>query len=151
MIVVADTGPLHYLILLQHIELLQRFYGQVLIPEPVASELSAAGAPAVVRWMTKPPTWIDVRPVPSEACTVSASAIAARSPRSRSSVIIETARRVVCRTVPAPRTYRTASWPATARDTVPPSSASPCAALTRLASAPSFSGHGPARSRCDRF
>ena len=42
MIVVADSGPLHYLILLEHIELLRRFYGQVLVPEPVASELSAA-------------------------------------------------------------------------------------------------------------
>jgi predicted nucleic acid-binding protein len=49
MIVVADSGPLHYLILLEHIELLRRFYGQVLVPEPVASELSAAGAPDVVR------------------------------------------------------------------------------------------------------
>jgi predicted nucleic acid-binding protein len=64
MIVVADTGPLHYLILLEQVELLQRFYGQVLVPEPVANELSAARAPAVVReWITKPPTWIDVRPV----------------------------------------------------------------------------------------
>jgi predicted nucleic acid-binding protein len=68
MIVVADSGPLHYLILLQHIELLHRFYGQVLVPEPVASELSAAAAPAVVRgWITKPPTWVEVRPVPSDA------------------------------------------------------------------------------------
>ena len=68
MIVVADSGPLHYLILLEQIELLRRFYGQVLVPEPVASELSAAGAPALVRdWITKPPTWVDVRPVPSDA------------------------------------------------------------------------------------
>ena len=67
MIVVADSGPLHYLILLEHIELLRRFYGQVLVPEPVANELSAAGSPAVVReWITKPPTWIDVRPVPPD-------------------------------------------------------------------------------------
>jgi predicted nucleic acid-binding protein len=42
MIVVADGGPLHYLIPLEHIELLWRFYGQVVVPEPVASELSAA-------------------------------------------------------------------------------------------------------------
>jgi predicted nucleic acid-binding protein len=67
MIVVADSGPLHYLILLEHIELLRRFYGQVVVPEPVASELAAAGAPAVVReWITKSPTWVDVRPVPSD-------------------------------------------------------------------------------------
>jgi predicted nucleic acid-binding protein len=68
MIVVADSGPLHYLILLEHIELLRRFYGRVLVPEPVAAELSAAAAPAVVReWMRKPPTWVEVRPVPSDA------------------------------------------------------------------------------------
>ena len=29
MIVVADSGPPHYLILIGHIELLHRFYGQV--------------------------------------------------------------------------------------------------------------------------
>jgi predicted nucleic acid-binding protein len=71
MIVVADSGPLHYLILLEHIELLGRIYGQVLVPEPVASELSAAGAPAVVRdWIAKPPTWVDVRQVPSDAVSM---------------------------------------------------------------------------------
>jgi predicted nucleic acid-binding protein len=71
MIVVADSGPLHYLILLEHIELLRRFYGQVLVPEPVASELSAAGASAVVReWITEPPTWIDVRPVPPDVVSM---------------------------------------------------------------------------------
>jgi predicted nucleic acid-binding protein len=71
MIVVADSGPLHYLILLEQIELLRRFYGQVLVPEPVASELSAAGAPALVQeWITNPPTWVDVRPVPSDAVSM---------------------------------------------------------------------------------
>ena len=34
MIVVADSGPLHYLVLLEHIDLLRRFYGQVLVPDP---------------------------------------------------------------------------------------------------------------------
>lgn len=68
MIVVADSGPLHYLILLEQTELLRRFYGQVLVPEPVAGELSAAGAPAVVReWMRRPPTWVEVRRVTSDA------------------------------------------------------------------------------------
>jgi predicted nucleic acid-binding protein len=88
MIVVADSGPLHYLILLQHIELLRRFYGQVLVPEPVASELSAAGAPAIVReWIRTPPTWVEVRPVPSDAVSMitddldPASERRSRSPR----------------------------------------------------------------------
>jgi predicted nucleic acid-binding protein len=35
---------------------------------PVADELSDKGAPDVVRaWITKPPTWVDVRPVTSDA------------------------------------------------------------------------------------
>ena len=68
MIVVADSRPLHYLILLEHIELLWRFYGQVLVPEPVAGELSATAAPATVgEWIRKPPTGVEVRPVPSDA------------------------------------------------------------------------------------
>jgi len=71
MIVVADSGPLHYLILLEHTELLRRFYGQVLVPEPVAKELSAAGAAAIVReWITEPPTCVDVRPVAPEAVSM---------------------------------------------------------------------------------
>ena len=71
MIVVADSGPLHYLILLEHIELLRRFYGQVLVPEPVAGELSATAAPVAVReWIRKPPTWVEVRPVPSDAVSM---------------------------------------------------------------------------------
>ena len=47
MIVVADTGPLHYLILLDHAELLHRFYGQVVVPDAVAIELSSPSAPSV--------------------------------------------------------------------------------------------------------
>lgn len=79
MIVVADSGPLHYLILLEQVDLLRRFYGQVLVPEAVASELSATGAPGIVReapgivreWITKPPTWVDVRPVsPAAVSTI---------------------------------------------------------------------------------
>ena len=68
MIVVADSGPLHYLILLDHTELLRRFYGRVLVPDAVASELSSAGAPPVVHnWIEQPPSWVDVVPVGSEA------------------------------------------------------------------------------------
>jgi len=62
MIVVADSGPLHYLILLEQVDLLRRFYGQVLVPQAVASELSTSGAPGVVReWITGPPSWVEVR------------------------------------------------------------------------------------------
>jgi predicted nucleic acid-binding protein len=68
MIVVADSGPLHYLILLDCTELLQRFYGRVLVPDAVASELSSVGTPPIVRdWIEQPPSWVDVVPVSSEA------------------------------------------------------------------------------------
>jgi predicted nucleic acid-binding protein len=68
MIVVADSGPLHYLILLDHTELLEHFYRQVVVPDSVAGELTAAATPRVVReWMARPPSWVDVRLVPSEA------------------------------------------------------------------------------------
>jgi predicted nucleic acid-binding protein len=59
MIVVADSGPLHYLILLEQTELLPRFYGQVFVPEAVLRELTASKAPQPVReWFSKPPTWL---------------------------------------------------------------------------------------------
>ncbi len=67
MIVVADSGPLHYLIRLEQVDLLRRFYGQVLVPQAVAGELSTVGAPGVVReWITRPPSWVEVRPVASD-------------------------------------------------------------------------------------
>lgn len=66
MIVVADSGPLHYLILLEQTELLPRFYGAVIIPEAVFSELTNASAPQPVRdWLAEPPSWLRVQSVPS--------------------------------------------------------------------------------------
>jgi predicted nucleic acid-binding protein len=68
MIVVADSGPLHYLILVGHVDLLRRFYGQVLVPEAVAQELSVSSTPDIVRdWIAVPPSWVDVRPLAPEA------------------------------------------------------------------------------------
>ena len=68
MIIVADSGPLHYLILLDHSELLRRFYSRVVVPGAVASELSAGGAPPAVRdWTLQPPSWVTVVPVALEA------------------------------------------------------------------------------------
>ncbi len=66
MIVVADSGPLHYLILLNQAELLHRFYGQVVVPEAVLRELTSGRTPQPVRdWLSKPPAWLRVQVVPS--------------------------------------------------------------------------------------
>lgn len=71
MIVVADSGPLHYLILLDHADLLHRFYDEVLVPEAVAAELSTLSAPLVVRdWMSRAPSWLRV--VTVESSTIQA-------------------------------------------------------------------------------
>lgn len=62
MIVVADTSPLNYLILIQHIDILGTLYGQVVIPPTVQDELLASRAPAPVRaWINNPPKWLEVR------------------------------------------------------------------------------------------
>jgi len=67
MIVVADSGPLHYLILLDHADLLHRFYGEVVVPEAVAVELSSPSAPLVVRdWISRAPSWLSVVHVESD-------------------------------------------------------------------------------------
>ncbi len=44
MIVVSDTSPLNYLILIGEEELLPKLFGRVVIPNAVFGELQAAGA-----------------------------------------------------------------------------------------------------------
>jgi predicted nucleic acid-binding protein len=62
--IVADTSPLNYLVLIHQINLLPNLYGQVLIPESVLEELSAIETPQLVRnWATNLPEWIEVLPV----------------------------------------------------------------------------------------
>jgi predicted nucleic acid-binding protein len=62
MIVVADTTPLNYLVLIGQIELLSALYRTVLIPQEVHRELQQPGTPPTVRaWATKLPAWCEVR------------------------------------------------------------------------------------------
>jgi predicted nucleic acid-binding protein len=49
MIVVADTTPLNYLVLIGQIELLPTLYHTVLIPQEVHRELRQPGTPPMVR------------------------------------------------------------------------------------------------------
>jgi predicted nucleic acid-binding protein len=63
--VVADTGPLHYLILIDQIELLPRMLGSVSIPAVVRDELDQAMTPERVRrWIANPPPWLAIVPAP---------------------------------------------------------------------------------------
>jgi len=68
MLAVADTGPLHYLILIDHADLFGQLLERVLIPDAVRDELCNPGAPASVRsWIASPPHWLSADPVPSAA------------------------------------------------------------------------------------
>ena len=62
MIVVADTSPILYLVLIDKIGLLQTLYGKVIVPDAVAAELLAPASPVAARsWISNPPEWIQVR------------------------------------------------------------------------------------------
>lgn len=62
MIVVADTGPIHYLVLSGHIGLLHQLYGDVVVPQAVRKGLSHPSAPSEIRqWIAAPPSWILIR------------------------------------------------------------------------------------------
>lgn len=61
MIVVADTSPINYLVLLGSIEILPKIYGEVLIPQAVFDELQDRDAPTEVRaWLSAPPAWLKI-------------------------------------------------------------------------------------------
>ena len=62
MIVIADTSPINYLILIGEIDVLPALYGRVLIPPSMREELGRARAPEAVRlWITRPPVWLEIR------------------------------------------------------------------------------------------
>lgn len=64
MIVVSDTSPVCYLLLINQILVLQRLYGCVIIPQAVADELRASESPPVVKsWIAQPPNWLQIQPI----------------------------------------------------------------------------------------
>ncbi len=61
-LVIADTGPLNYLILIGHLDLLPALFEKVILPSTVQNELASRKAPAEVReWIAKPPAWLEVQ------------------------------------------------------------------------------------------
>jgi len=63
-IVVSDTSPLCYLILIGQIDLLRRLYGQVVIPQAVQEELAHERSPDQVKqWIAQPPDWLTIQSV----------------------------------------------------------------------------------------
>ena len=60
-LVIADTGPINYLIQIGYIELLPRIFEKVALPVAVQTELSDPHAPSPVqRWIAAPPAWLEI-------------------------------------------------------------------------------------------
>lgn len=59
-VVIADTGPLHYLVLIGAIDVLPALFSTVRVPNRVLAELSRKRTPARVRaWASSPPAWLE--------------------------------------------------------------------------------------------
>jgi len=68
MIVIADTAPINYLVLIGEAQLLHTLYGEVVIPPAVLKELLSSRAPELVRkWAEAQPPWVRVHSVDPEA------------------------------------------------------------------------------------
>lgn len=66
MLVIADTSPLNYLILIDAVELLPRLYRRIVLPAAAWEELKHPAAPdAVSVWANALPVWVEVRGAPS--------------------------------------------------------------------------------------
>jgi predicted nucleic acid-binding protein len=64
MIVVSDTSPLNYLVLIDLQHILPDLFERILIPAAVRDELQSAGAPeSIARFMAAAPAWLETREV----------------------------------------------------------------------------------------
>jgi predicted nucleic acid-binding protein len=62
MLIVADTSPLNYLVLIDSVHVLPRLYGRVMVPPQVWTELAADEAPEAVKaWISRQPDGLEVR------------------------------------------------------------------------------------------
>ena len=64
MIVVSDTSPINYLLLIDQLDLLPRLFQQIIIPDVVRDEMLDLGAPPVLQqWISDSPPWLTVQAV----------------------------------------------------------------------------------------
>jgi predicted nucleic acid-binding protein len=61
-LVIADTSPINYLLLIGHVDILPALFERVILPAVVAEELKHPKAPLAVRnRIAAPPAWVDLR------------------------------------------------------------------------------------------
>jgi len=64
LLVVADAGPIHYLVEIGHVGILPQLFERIFIPSLVCDELRHPSAPASLRaWANALPDWLHVLPV----------------------------------------------------------------------------------------
>ena len=64
MIVISNTSPINYLILIGHLHLLPEMFGQIIIPQAVLKELGSEAAPDEIKlWVSSRPDWLLVETV----------------------------------------------------------------------------------------
>lgn len=62
MILIADTSPLNYLVQIDQVDIVERLYSHVIIPDGVYRELTAPQTPPKVRaLLLAQPEWLEVR------------------------------------------------------------------------------------------
>jgi predicted nucleic acid-binding protein len=61
-LVVSDTTPLNYLILIEAIEVLPKLFGKIFVPPAVLEEMKHPKAPPIVAaWAHFPPAWVEIQ------------------------------------------------------------------------------------------
>jgi predicted nucleic acid-binding protein len=61
-IVISDTSPINYLVLIGRQDILPRLFVTIIVPQAVLQELNAQAAPPEVRrWLTVLPSWLEIR------------------------------------------------------------------------------------------
>ena len=64
MIVVSDTSPINYLLLIGQIDLIPCLFQQIVIPNVVRDEMLDPSAPPVLQeWIVNPPSWLTIQAV----------------------------------------------------------------------------------------
>lgn len=64
-LVIADTGPINYLVLIGCVHFLPVLFGKVILPDAVLRELSTVDAPREIQtWTASLPDWLEVLECP---------------------------------------------------------------------------------------
>lgn len=62
MIVISDTSPINYLILIGESDILEKLFKRIVVPQAVFSELHHTKTPQQVKdWIANAPSWLEVK------------------------------------------------------------------------------------------